>query len=69
MQSLPPLCTLEPEPEDMVVGITSEFMRGWVETISSLGSMAYGARNYDLVGQYVQTTMMCYVLCQIPMAV
>ena len=54
---------------DVVVGVSGEFMKGWVEAISSLGSQAYGARNYELVGQYVQTSLIGYVLCQIPMAV
>jgi len=49
------------------VGVSSEFMGGWVEAISSLGSMAFGAGNYELVGQYVQISMIGYTLCQIPM--
>ena len=29
--------------KDVALGITSEFMCGWVERISSLGCMVYGA--------------------------
>eukprot|EP00579_Thalassiosira_antarctica_P001896 CAMPEP_0201871326 /NCGR_PEP_ID=MMETSP0902-20130614/4272_1 /ASSEMBLY_ACC=CAM_ASM_000551 /TAXON_ID=420261 /ORGANISM="Thalassiosira antarctica, Strain CCMP982" /LENGTH=750 /DNA_ID=CAMNT_0048397275 /DNA_START=148 /DNA_END=2400 /DNA_ORIENTATION=+ len=52
----------------VIVGISSSFMGGWVEAISSLGSMAYGAENYELLGQYVQTSCIGYVLCEIPFA-
>lgn len=51
---------------DGFVGISSEFMGGWIEAISSLGSMAYGANNHALVGQYVQTACIGYILCEIP---
>ncbi len=54
--------------KDIFVGVSGEFMRGWVEAVSSLGSMAYGAGNWELVGQYVQASIVGYVLCQIPMA-
>ena len=30
--------------------------------------MAYGAENYKLVGQYVQTSCIGFVLCEIPFA-
>jgi hypothetical protein len=53
---------------DVLVGISSAFMGGWIEAISSVGSMAYGAENYELVGQYVQTACISYVLCEIPFA-
>ena len=53
---------------DVIVGISSSFMGGWVEAISSLASMAYGAENYELLGQYVQTSCIGYVLCEIPFA-
>lgn len=51
---------------DVIVGISSEFTGGWIEAISSLGSMAFGANNYELVGQYVQTACVGYILCEIP---
>jgi hypothetical protein len=38
----------------LTVGVSSSFMGGWIEAISSLGSMAYGARNYKLTGHYLQ---------------
>ena len=41
----------------VIVGISASFMGGWVEAISSLGSMAYGAGNCELVGQYVQVSL------------
>mmetsp|Transcript_11650 Transcript_11650/g.24956 ORF Transcript_11650/g.24956 Transcript_11650/m.24956 type:complete len:723 (-) Transcript_11650:96-2264(-) len=53
---------------DAIVGITSSFTYGWIESVSSLGSMAYGAENYELVGRYVQTACLLYVACEIPMA-
>lgn len=53
---------------DVIVGISASFMGGWVEAISSLGSMAYGAGNFELAGQYVQNACIGYVLCEIPMA-
>ncbi|KAL7533831.1 hypothetical protein ACHAWF_004665, partial [Thalassiosira exigua] len=53
----------------IVVGIGSSFMGGWVEAVSSLGSMAYGARNCELVGQYVQTACIVFFLCEIPFAI
>lgn len=51
---------------DVIVGISSSFMGGWVEAVSSLGSMAYGADNYELAGQYVQAASICFVLSMIP---
>ena len=54
---------------DMVVGISSALVGGWVEALSSLGSMAYGAENHPLVGQYLQLSCLFYVLCQIPFVV
>ncbi len=37
-----------------------------MEPLSSMGSMAYGAGNYFLVGQYLQLACVLYTLCQIP---
>ena len=51
---------------DGLVGITSSFMGGWHEAVTSLVSMACGAQNYDLAGQYVQIACISYVLCEIP---
>ena len=51
---------------DGLVGITSSFMGGWHEAVTSLVSMACGAQNYDLTGQYVQIACISYVLCEIP---
>ena len=46
---------------DTVMGTTSTFTGGSLETVTSLGSMAYGAGNYVLVGQYVKTSCLMYV--------
>jgi len=51
-----------------IIGVSSSFMGGWIEAISSLGSMAYGARNYKLTGHYLQISFVAYILCEIPMA-
>ena len=51
-----------------IISVSSSFMGGWVEAISSLGSMAYGARNYKLTGHYLQISCVAYTLCEIPMA-
>ena len=51
-----------------IIGVSSSFMGGWIEAISSLGSMAYGARNYNLTGHYLQISFVAYILCEIPMA-
>ena len=50
-----------------IIGVSSSFLGGWVEAISSLGSMAYGAGNYKLTGRYVQISCVFYTLCEIPM--
>jgi len=52
---------------DVIVGISSSFMGGWIEAISSLGSMAYGAGNYELCGSYAQCAIIGYAVCEIPM--
>jgi len=51
----------------LTTGITGGFLGGFVEPLSSLGSMAYGAGNYFLVGQYLQLACVIYTLLQIPM--
>jgi len=49
------------------VAISESFMTGYVEALSSLGSMAYEAGNYELAGQYLQGSIIIYVICEIPM--
>lgn len=53
---------------EVIVGVSSSFMMGWIETINSLGAMAHGAENYELVGQHVQSAILVFVACQIPTA-
>ncbi|KAL7507207.1 hypothetical protein ACHAWX_005074 [Stephanocyclus meneghinianus] len=53
---------------EVVVGVSSSFMMGWIETINSLGAMAQGAQNYELVGQHIQIAILAYVMCQVPTA-
>jgi len=50
-----------------IIGVSSSFLGGWVEAISSLGSMAYGAGNYKLTARYLQISCVFYTLCEIPM--
>lgn len=50
----------------LITEISSSFNGGWIEAVSSLGSMAYGAGHYDLVGQYAQVGVLGYVLCELP---
>ena len=50
-----------------IVGITSSFFGGFVEAVTTLSSMAYGAENYKLAGQYVQAGLVLYVLSEIPL--
>lgn len=52
-----------------IIGITSSFMSGWIEAVNSVGSMAYGAKNYILTGKYVQIACLLYIVCELPMAV
>ena len=54
---------------EVVVGISNSFMYGWIETINSLGAMAYGAENYELVGQHLQSAVILYVMCEIPISI
>ena len=51
---------------DIIVGIGSEFLGGFIESVSSLTSMASGAGNNRLCGEYVQIITGFYALCQIP---
>ncbi|KAL3822506.1 hypothetical protein ACHAXA_001971 [Cyclostephanos tholiformis] len=50
----------------LITGVSSSFLMGWIETIDSIGSMAFGAENYDLTGQYARASSVCYILCTIP---
>ena len=50
-----------------IVGISFAFMGGWHDAVTTLVSMAYGAENYELAGQYLQTACISYILCEIPM--
>ena len=50
-----------------VVGISFAFMGGWHDAVTTLVSMAYGAENYELAGQYLQTACIMYIVCEIPM--
>ena len=50
-----------------VVGISFACMGGWHDAVTTLVSMAYGAENYELAGQYLQTACISYILCEIPM--
>lgn len=52
-----------------LVDITSSFFGGFHESIATLCSQALGRRNHKLVGQYVQLSMVLYVLCYIPFIV
>ena len=53
---------------EVIVGVSTSFMMGWIETVNSLGAMAYGAENYELVGQHLQSAILVFVMCQIPTA-
>jgi MATE family multidrug resistance protein len=50
-----------------VVGISFACMGGWHDAVTTLVSMAYGAENYELAGQYLQTACIMYIVCEIPM--
>jgi MATE family multidrug resistance protein len=52
-----------------IVGISATFFGGFVEAVTTLSSMAYGAENYKLAGQYVQAGGVLYVLSEIPTSV
>ena len=53
----------------LIISVSSSFLSGWIEAISSLGSMAYGAKKYDLLGQYLKISCIAYTICEIPMAI
>lgn len=51
---------------DIIVGISSEFVGGFIESVSSLTSLASGAGNNRLCGEYLQISTGFYFLFQIP---
>ena len=51
---------------DIIVGISSAFVGGFIESVSSLTSMASGAGNNRLCGEYLQISTGFYFLFQIP---
>jgi MATE family multidrug resistance protein len=53
----------------LIISVSSSFLGGWIEAISSLGSMAYGAKKYELLGQYLKISCIAYTLCEVPMAI
>ena len=53
---------------DNFVGVSTEFLGGFCEAISSKCSHAFGARNHELVGQYVQISILAFIIGQIPFA-
>jgi len=53
----------------LIISVSSSFLGGWIEAISSLGSMAYGAKKYELLGQYLKISCIAYTSCEVPMAI
>lgn len=51
---------------DLVVGLTTEFMRGFQDALITLCSQALGAENNVLTGQYVQMTVIISTALYIP---
>lgn len=51
---------------DIIVGISSAFVGGFIESVSSLTSMASGAGNNRVCGEYLQISTGFYFLFQIP---
>ena len=49
-----------------LTAITSSFFGGCHEALATLCAQAIGRHNYKLVGQYVQLSMIFYVVCYIP---
>jgi multidrug resistance protein, MATE family len=49
-----------------LIDISSSFFGGFHESIATLCSQALGRHNYKLVGQYVQLSMIFYVIAYIP---
>lgn len=54
---------------DIVVGISSEFVGGIIDSEATLCSHAIGAGNNILAGQYFQLSVIIYVICQIPFVI
>ena len=51
---------------DMVVGLSASIFSGFHESLTTLCSQAIGARNKKLAGQYLQISMVLYVICFTP---
>lgn len=49
-----------------LIDVSSSFFGGFHESIATLCSQAMGRHNYKLVGQYVQLSMLFYVISYIP---
>ena len=54
---------------DMVVGLSSSLFCGFYEALATLCSQAIGAGNKTLAGQYVQISMVLFVICFSPFIV
>jgi len=52
-----------------LVDVTSKFFGGFHESIATLAAQALGRGNRKLVGQYVQLSMVLYVICYLPFVV
>ena len=53
----------------IIVGLTSEFIGGILESQSSLASMALGARNYRLAGSYLQLCITLELIAYVPLVI
>jgi len=51
---------------DILVGMTSEFLHGVLDAATSITSHAIGSGNNYLAGQYVQQSMLIYVIANVP---
>jgi MatE len=51
---------------DMVIGVTTEFLKGFQHACTTLCSQAVGAGNRTLAGQYIQIATIAYTVCYIP---
>jgi len=54
---------------DALLSLTFEFLSGILAAESTLCSHAYGARNFKLAGQYVQISIIIYILLYIPIMI
>ncbi|CAB9522405.1 Protein DETOXIFICATION [Seminavis robusta] len=51
---------------DMLIGLTDEFVGGFISALTTLCSQAAGANQNKLCGQYVQMAMILYILFSLP---